>query len=346
MVSNITNNGANNPHGGSINYLTCAQTGRKTGFANGSSISCDQVAAEHLGTETRFPSLVLAGNESSKGNQLGHDGGLSLSWNRAGDPMPAVDKPMSLYRHLFGVGESPEKLKARLLKKQSILDIVKLDSSSLKRTLSNHDQQKLDEYFTGVRQLERGLERQAEWANKPLPRGLYSAPDVPVDGEAEIRMMYDMIIVALQTDSTRVASYRLPVKSVVAGLKLTSPHALSHYKNFKKNTVASQRRDEILMEQFAHFLDRLKEAKDVDGSRLYDNCIVSFGTNLRTGHVLRGMPAILSGGGAKDIKHGRHIVLPKKDTRLSNYWLTLLQQADIPVSKFSSSTGNIPELLS
>jgi len=158
--------------------------------------------------------------------------------------------------------------------------------------------------------------------------------------------MYDMIVVALQTDSTRVASYRLPVKSLVAGLNLASPHSLSHYRNFKKHTIASQKRDEILMELFAYFLDRLKEAKDVDGSRLYDNCIVSYGTNLRSGHVLRSCPAILSGGGAKDIKHGRHIVLPKKDTPLSNYWLTLLQQADLPVNKFSSSTGNIPELLS
>ena len=100
------------------------------------------------------------------------------------------------------------------------------------------------------------------------------------------------------------------------------------------------------MEIFAWFLDRLKETKDLEGRRLYDSCIVSYGSNLRTGHGLQSLPALLSGGGAERIKHGRHIHLPKEDTSLANYWLTLLQQAGVEIPKFHYSTGIVSELLS
>jgi len=89
----------------------------------------------------------------------------------------------------------------------------------------------------------------------------------------------------------------------------------------------------------------LKQAEDMDGSRLYDNCVVSFGTNLRSGHELKNVPAILSGGGVQSIKHGQHIILPNPDTPLANYWLTLLQQAGIPIDRFSHSTGSLSELV-
>ena len=84
----------------------------------------------------------------------------------------------------------------------------------------------------------------------------------------------------------------------------------------------------------------------MDGGRLFDNCIVSYGTNLRSGHELKNLPAILSGGGATEIRHGRHIILPKEDTPLTNYWLTLMQQANVPIESFSHSTGVVPELTS
>ena len=158
--------------------------------------------------------------------------------------------------------------------------------------------------------------------------------------------MYDMIIVALQTDSSRVVTYRQPVCSVLQGMGVAlKAHSLSHYGFSQPRTLASRERDRKCSELFGHFLDRLKAAKDMDGSRLFDNCIVSYGTNLRSGHELKGLPAILSGGGAKDIKHGRHIVLPENDTPLANYWLTLMQQAGLPIDRFSHSTGVIPELL-
>jgi hypothetical protein len=347
MVANMTNVGATDPHGGSVSYLTGANVEGTPGKRFHNSISCDQLIARHLGSETRFASLTLSANEADGGQNSGHGKGLSLAWDDSGNPIPGINRPIDLYYTLFASpDDAPDKVHARLREKQSILDIVKINAGSMKRTLGKDDQDKLDEYFTGVRQVETGLERQAKWADIPKPNAPFEAPDEGLTGEEAIKLMYDMMIVALQTDATRVVSYRLPVCSLLSsiGIKLMA-HSLSHYGFSQPRIDASRQRDQKCMALLAHFLDRLKEAKDIDGSRLYDNCIVSYGTNIRSGHELKNVPAILTGGGAKDIKHGRHIVLPKEDTPLANYWLTLMQQAGVPVEQFSHSSGIIPELL-
>ena len=242
--------------------------------------------------------------------------------------------------------DSREELDARLKQQQSILDVVRLNGHDMKRSLSKSDLKKLDEYFTGVRQIEQGLERQAKWADIPKAQAPFEAPHEGLTGEEAIRLMYDMIIVALQTDATRVVTYRQPVCSLLEGMGIKlKAHSLSHYGFSEPRILASRERDKKCSALFAHFLDRLKEATDSDGSRLYDNCIVSYGTNLRSGHELKNLPAILSGGAAQKIKHGRHIVLPEEDTPLANYWLTLMQQAGLEIDSFSHSTGIIPELL-
>ena len=271
-----------------------------------------------------------------------------MPWDDGGNPIPGINRPLELFRTIFAQdNDSREKLDASLKKRQSILDIVRSNGGVMKRTLSKSDQEKLEEYFQGVRQIEQGIQRQAQWADIPKPAAPFGTPDEAIFGEDEIKLMYDMIIAALQTDSTRVVTYRQPVTSVLTsmGIQLKA-HSLSHYGFSIPRTEASRQRDKKCSELFGHFLDRLKEAKDMDGSRLFDNCIVSYGTNLRSGHELKGLPAILSGGGAKDIKHGRHIVLPQKETPLANYWLTLMQQAGLPILAFSHSTGVLRELLS
>ncbi len=346
MVANLTNLGASNPHGGSVSYLTGANVAGTPGKRFFNSISCDQLAARHLGQNTRFPSLSLSAIEPDGGQNSGHGPGLSLSWDDSGNPIPGINRPLELFRTIFAnPADTREELDARLRKKQSILDIVRVGGGEMKHTLSKRDLQKLDEFFTGVRQIEQGLERQARWADIPKPDAPFDVPGEGLTGEDEIKMMYDMIIVALQTDSTRVVSYRQPVCSVLTGMGISlKAHSLSHYGFSESRKLASQQRDQKTTELFAAFLDRLKAAEDIDGSRLYDHCIVSFGTNLRSGHELKNLPAIFSGGGAEDIQHGRHIVLPKQDTPLANYWLTLLQQAGVPIDRFSHSTGTLPEL--
>ncbi len=347
MVSNLTNLGATDPHGGSVSYLTGANVAGTPGKRFHNSISCDQIVAQHIGQDTRFSSLTLSANESDGGQNSGHGAGLSLSWDESGNPIPGITKPLDLFYTLFAnPNDSRAKLDARLKKKQSILDLVRINGSSMQRTLSKGDQDKLNEYFTGIRQVEKGLERQAKWADIPKPQAPHEAPAEGLTGEEAIKLMYDMIIIALQTDATRVVTYRQPVCSVLAGMGMTlKAHSLSHYGFSQPRTVASRQRDKKCSALFAHFLDRLKEAKDSDGSRLFDNCVVSYGTNLRSGHELKNLPAIVSGGAAKDIRRGQHIILPKEDTPLANYWLTLMQQADVPIESFSHSTGTIPELV-
>lgn len=348
MVSNLTNLGATNPHGGSTSYLTGANVAGTPGKRFHNSISCDQLAAQHLGKNTRYASLVLSAKESDGLQNSGHGNGLSLSWDESGKPIPGIERPLDLYHELFAhAGDSRDELDARLKKKQSILDLVRIDGANMKRTLSKGDREKLDEYFTGVRQVEKGLERQAQWADIPKPQAPFQAPDEGLSGEEAIHLMYDMMIIALQTGMTNVVSYRQPVTSLLLGMGITiKAHSLSHYGFSDTRIQASRERDKKCTGLFAHFLDRLKEAKDSDGSRLFDNCIVSFGSNLRSGHQLKNVPAILSGGGAKDIALGQHLVLPKTDTPLANYWLTLMQQAGVPVENFSHSTGILPELVS
>ena len=348
MVSNLTNLGASDPHGGSTSYLTGANVAGTPGKRFHNSISCDQVAARYLGKDTRFSSLVLSANEADGGQNSGHGPGLSLSWDESGNPIPGIIRPLDLFHQLFAhPGDSREELDARLKKKQSILDLVRIDGGGMKRTLSKGDQEKLDEYFTGVRQVEKGLERQAKWADIPKPNAPFQAPPEGITGEEAIHLMYDMIIVALQTGMTNVVSYRQPVCSLLAGMGVKlKAHSLSHYGFSQPRIMASRERDKKCSALFAHFIDRLKEAKDADGSRLFDHCIVSYGSNLRSGHELKNVPAIISGGGAKDIKHGRHVILPKQNTPLANYWLTLMKQGGVEVPKFSHSTGTLPELLS
>ena len=348
MVTNLTNLGASDPHGGSTSYLTGANVAGTPGKRFHNSISCDQIVAQHLGKNTRFSSLILSAKEVDGGSNSGHGKGLSLSWDDSGNPIPGINKPLDLYRTLFAhPGDSRAELDARLKKRQSILDLVRIDGGGMKRTLSKGDQEKLDEYFTGVRQVEKGLERQAKWADIPKPKAPFEAPDEGITGEEAIHLMYDMMIIALQTNMTNVVSYRQPVCSLLAGMGVKlKAHSLSHYGFSQPRILASRERDKKCSSLLAHFIDRLKEAKDSDGSRVFDNCIVSYGSNLRSGHELKNVPAIVTGGGAEQIKHGRNVVLPEEDTPLANYWLTLMQQGGIKTEQFSHSTGIIPELLS
>ncbi len=258
MVSNLTNLGVSNPHGGSWGYLNCGSF-----QTHEAGISCDQVAARTIGNDTRFPSLVLTAREPIPGQGAGHGAGYSLSSDDRGRSMPGIPSPLELYRTLFAQkGDSPEQLLERLDNRQSILDLVRLDGSSIKRTLATEDRLKLDEYFTSIREIETSLQRQERWATVPKMEAPFKEPG-SITGENEIRLMLDMLVLALQTDMTRVASYRLPVCSLISSLKISlSPHSLSHYGFDEARRAASEQRDQKLMELFAWFLDRLKDTKD------------------------------------------------------------------------------------
>ena len=341
MVRNLTNLGVKNPHGGSQHHLSCGPYREHE-----AGISCDQIAAKTIGKDCRFLSLVLSGNDNMPGQGAGHGSGYSLSSDERGRSIPAVDSPLRLYKTLFAQkGDSSEKVLARINKRKSILDLVHRDARNVQKRLAKEDAVKLDKYFTSVREIEQNLSREKKWANIPKQQAPYAPPVDGMDGEKEVNLMYDMMIIALQSDMTRVISYRQPVASVIKSLSISlSPHTLSHYGSSGESRAASEQRDAKIMDLYAGFIDRLKKTKDAQGKSLFDSTIVNYGSNLKTGHGTQDIPIILSGGGAKNIRKGEHIILPKENTSLGRYWLTLLQEAGVKVDKFNYDNKNLPEI--
>lgn len=342
MVSNLTNLGARNVHAGSTTYLTGADVGatRRTQFIN--SISLDQVLAQKIGQDTRFASLSLSGE--GEGND-GHGPGLSLSWDDKGHPIPGIKNPLALYHELFGQSkESNEEREYRLSQKRSILDAVVADLKYSRKKLSKTDQDKLEDYLQSIRQIEQTISRETEWANTPKAKAPFSPPGATMDGLSSLMTLQRLMIAAFQTDSTRVISYRQPVSPLLKSWGINiGAHTLSHYN--RSRIEASNLKDFKSMELFSGLIDLFKNTPDLNGQSLFDNTLISYGTNIRQTHSLKGCPAIYTGGAASQLKTGEHIILPEEDTPLANYWLTLCQQSGIEMDSFSHSTGTLKKLL-
>ena len=228
-----------------------------------------------------------------------------------------------------------------------MLDTVLADAKSVNRKLNKTDNQKLDEYFESVREIEVRLAKEEKWLSveKKLPADPVNEPGESLEGYEEIRVMYDLMVAAMQVDATRVFTYRMPVNSLIASLGATmTAHSMSHYSEGERRDV-SQSRDTAHAKLLAEFIDKLKASKEPDGSSLFDNCSITLGTNLSSVHSLTNCPTLVTGGGA-GIKHGRHLVMSDKKTPLCNLWLSLLQGSGIAADSFGDSTEVIRELFS
>ena len=338
LLGNLINDGTTNPHNGSLTFLTSAAYDNPKTIKN--TVSCDQVAAEHLCQTTRYSDLTLSTDEKE-----GHGSRcLSMSWDKKGSPVPGINSSLELYEKLFSAKETTEQVKRRIQTSSSVLDSLKVNAKSISHQIAKTDMEKLDEYYQTIRQVELGLKKQLDWASTPKPKAPYNHP-AEIDGESEVKLMFDMIALAFQSDQTRVSSYMMPSQSVLSSMGITIPvHALSHYNISEERTINAGLRDQKCMELFGYLLDRLKEKKDISGQSLYDSCLVSYGTNIRSSHGIKGFPVFLSGGGIKNLRLGESIMLPK-DTPLANVWLTLLQQTGVPIDRFSHSTGALGEIL-
>lgn len=343
MVSNLTNMGATNAHGGSTSYLTGANVNGTPGKKFHNSISLDQVIAREIGQDTRYPVIAL----SDKDTKDGHGPGLSLSWSDKGHPIPGLTNPVDLYHQLFGQDkESAKEREFRLAERRSVLDGVVADLKSSKKKLSKTDQDKLEDYLQSIRQIEQTISREVEWSNTPKPQAPLKQPKDGMDGLQALKTFQKLIVAAFQTDSTRVITYRQPINSILKSWEFSlGAHSLSHYNLDPRRREASQQKDAMFMELFAGLIDLFKETQDINGESLFDTTLISYGSNLRTGHGLKGCPALYTGGAGTMLKRGEHIVLPDHDTPLANYWLTLAQQSGVPLEQFSHSTGTLGELV-
>lgn len=346
LIQNMTHQYNDAGHWGSTFWLTGANRYAVPGSNFHNTISADQVAAEVLGRDTRFSSLQF-GFDTSSGKLDGHGPGGSLSWNRQGKPIAGMDDPFQVYQRLFGDDNMPiEQKRALLLQKRSALDTVLADARSVRRKVNAADNDKLDEYFHSIREIELRLAKEEKWLGKPKPESPLEEPEQSLEGYEEIKMMYDLIVAALQTDTSRVITYRQPITTLLQslGARITA-HPMSHYNQGERMEV-SQKRDKVQSELLAGLFDKLKSVKESDGSSLFDHTVLTFGSNIRSAHHLTNCPTLVAGHGGENIQQGRNIVLPTSDTPLCNMWLTLLNSIGIKQDAFGDSTGVVEQLLS
>lgn len=332
---------SDNPHGGSTFWLTGANPFSQPGQNFHNTISADQIAAAQLGKDTRFASIQLCSSESAS---VGHGTGLSLAWDAQGKPMPGFETPLKAFHKMFSPETTPlEERRALLAQERSLLDVVLEDANDIQRGLNKSDADKLSEYLQSIRDIEVRLGKEEKWIAIEKPKSPLAAPPETLAGREEVRVMYDLLVAAFQTDLTRVVTYRQPISSLLSsiGVKVAA-HDMSHYAPGER-MEASQKRDLVQSELLAGLMDRLKAAQGPDGSSLLDHTSLVFGSNLRSGHYLDNCPTLIAGGGS-GIRLGRHVVLPK-DTPLCNVWLTLLNGSAIEVDRIGDSTGPLKELV-
>jgi hypothetical protein len=339
-VQGCSNQFSNEAHWGSTFWLTGANRFGVAGQNMSNSISADQVAAQQLGQDTRFASVQL-GSSDVKGS--GHGPGLSLAWDKRGKPVAGLNTPVQVFHKLFSADDLPlEQRQAAIAEQRSVLDAVLTEAKRVQRGLTKTDKDKLGEYFQGIRDIETRLSKDEDWLTVPKAKHQMKEPDPGLKGREEIKVMYDLIAAALQTDSTRVMTYRQPVQSLLQSMDISvAPHNMSHYTPGER-MEASKKRDAAQSELLAGLIDKLKETKEVDGSSLFDHVALAYGSNIRSIHYLDNCPTVLTGGGA-NLKLGQHLVLPK-DTPLSNVWLTMLHGTGINVERHGDSTGVVKEL--
>ena len=347
MVSNFTNAENKQPHEGTEAVLTCVNVVGFPGKARHNSISCDQVAAAHLGQETRYQSLQLNCENGDSGN--GH-GGVAMSYREDGSPLPGFASPLEVYFKVFGGNVSREEMLHTLKQRRSIFDILEFEGSSTKRLLTHDDREKLEDYTTSIRDIELSLSREEEWIDIPYPKATQKRPPEGMQGEPEIKAMFKMILAAWQTDATRVVTYRMPDAGLLQSMGISStPHTLSHYGSNVSLHELNLKRTTKWMQLYSGFIDQLRSAKDPldpNGGTLFENSLVYNGGGLRTAHRTTNVPCLLTGGGFKGLTHGQHRVASKENTPLANLWTTMLQDAGAPIERFADANATATSIWS
>ncbi len=317
------------------------------------SVSIDQYAAATLGQHTRFPSLTL----SSDGGVGEPTRSTTLSFSRDGRPIPALASPKQIFQKLFGKteGEAAKASRQRLETSASMLDLVLEHSKSLKLKLSRRDQQKLDDYLASLRAVEQRVERSQRWLDIPKPDIDPSAIDVAVDQKAPkeyLRAMYDLMFLALQTDTTRLATYMIGQVAGATTIANAFPaciglsgnwHGLAHGAGKAGGQERLGKFDQFLAEQLGHFLTRLADTDEGDGS-LLDRTLVLYGSSNSRTHQNRNYPLLLAGGGKLGLRHGQYMQF-EETTPLANLFVTMLDRLGVPVESFADSTGEMSEVL-
>ena len=340
VFSGVSHPDVDGSHSSEVCFLTAAPHPANGGFRN--SISLDQFMADRIGVQTRFPTLTLGVNVNK--------GQRSLTWTGAGVMIACEDRAAEVYRRLFlqGTPEEVERQVARLKLGESILDSVAEHAGGLKQTLGSQDRARLDQYETGVRELERRMVLSQAWERRPKPKTNEPQPVDPDSNRAymeKTRVMYDIARLAFETDSTRLITLFLDSSNSPAididGVEITDGyHNLSHHGKSESKLKQLEAIDTWHMKLLAELFGKLKGVKE-GGESLLDRSMVLYGSNFGDAnkHTTNNMPVLLAGGG---FKHGQHLAFDaNRNYPLPNLFVSMLHRMGIESDKFASATGSM-----
>jgi hypothetical protein len=341
-------------HDGAYPFMTAIANGERQ------RISPDQIAAQVIGTQTRYPSLQMS---VDRGTNYGSQALATISWNEQGVPLAAENDPKVLFDRLFRPDTPEQKAQEgeEFRRRESILDLVRDDARQIAGQLGHSDRQQLEQYLNSVRELEKSLARRVEWADTPKPpietddlHGTFDNKMPGPEGNGDYlyddyaKLMYDLIALAFQTDSTRVVTYVVR-KELAGGVYpefgvSKGYHALSHHGNDPQSLEELAKVDTIYMKHWAYFLDRLQSIREGDGT-LLDRTLLGLSSGMGFEHSKNNLPTIVSGGRALGVRHQGHLKLGQP-VPLASVWQTMLDRAGVPTEgEFQDSRGVIPTLM-
>ena len=336
-------------------FLTAVQPYKTNGADIRLGISVDQVVAQANGKLTRFPSLEIG---VDRGRQSGNcDSGYScayssnISWRGPTQPVAKEINPRAVFERLFSNGKKAEVSESQAKRnryRKSILDMVTEDAATLKKRLSGKDLQKLDEYFTSVREIEQRL-LSVELGGAAAIPGATKPAGIPRDWSEHVRLMGDMMVLAFQADLTRVCSFMYANAGSNRSFRnIDVPeghHNLSHHQNNPEKIEKIRRINRYYVEQFSRLLQKMKSIKEADGSTLLDNSMIVYGSAISDGnrHNHEELPVLLAGKGGGAITTGRHVRYPR-NTPMGNLFLSMMDQVGVVEERFGDSTGRLNQL--
>ncbi|RYD79372.1 MAG: DUF1552 domain-containing protein [Verrucomicrobiaceae bacterium] len=339
----------------SATILTGARPKKTAGSDIRLGVSVDQLAAQQVGNQTRFGSLELSCDGVRKSGAC--DSGYScayqfnMSWRSETTPVAPESNPRLVFERLFGSGKGAERQQnfaMRQAQQKSILDFVLDDAQLLHRQLGRNDQHKLDEYFTGVREIEKRIEQAERFGPLPEP-GVDTPPGIPGEYEQHIRLMMDMLVLAFQTDSTRISTFMLAHDGSNRSFReigvSDGHHNLSHHQSEEEKLEKIAKIDQFYTRQLAYFIERMRDTKETNGKSLLDNSMLVYCSGLSDGnrHSHEDLPVIVAGRGGGVLNPGRHVNLGA-NTPMTNLYVRMLNMMGVKTDRFGDSTGALKNI--
>jgi hypothetical protein len=331
-------------------FLTGAQPRKTDGADIRAGLSVDQAAASRVGHLTRLASLEIGCDPSAMAGNC--DSGYScvysgtIAWRSATSPIPKINNPRQVFERLFGTGPDADRAR-RDRNRRSVLDFVMDEARSLQPHLSGSDNQRLDEYFASIRDIEERIQRAAQLPEPPRP-SMAQPAGIPRNYQEHIRILCDLLVLAFQSDVTRVSTFVLANEGSnrpysIIGVS-EGHHDLSHHGNDAQKQAKIARINRFHIQQYAYLLGRLRAIREGDGT-LLDHCMIAYGSGNSDGnrHNHDDLPILLAGKGCGTIRAGRHMRFPN-DTPLNNLWLSMLDRMDCNLQALGDSTGRLAGL--